>query len=164
MASSIGKIPQVAPYSGDMLAMVARCSTGRLPIPGPVNSTNFPTTPWLPQDLGDGQHEVGRGRSARQLAGQPEANHRRHEHGDRLAEHGGLRLYPADSPAEHSEAVHHRRVRVGADDRVGERPTVLGLEDDPRQVLEVHLVADTRSRAGPPVTPSKACWAHLRSW
>ncbi len=42
---SIGKKPQVAPYSGAMLPMVARSASGRPVRPGPKNSTNLPTTP-----------------------------------------------------------------------------------------------------------------------
>ena len=41
----MGKIPHVAPYSGAMLAMVARSATGSSSRPAPKNSTNFPTTP-----------------------------------------------------------------------------------------------------------------------
>jgi hypothetical protein len=44
--SSMGKKPQVAPYSGAMLAMVARSGTESSAMPGPKNSTNFSTTPW----------------------------------------------------------------------------------------------------------------------
>ena len=40
-------MPQVAPYSGAMLAMVARSASGRWVRPSPKNSTNFPTTPCL---------------------------------------------------------------------------------------------------------------------
>src|SRR3954452_6649669 len=40
-------MPQVAPYSGAMLLMVARSASGRSCRPGPKNSTNFPTTPFL---------------------------------------------------------------------------------------------------------------------
>src|SRR3989304_505412 len=36
----------VAPYSGDMLEIVARSGSEREDIPGPWNSTNFPTTPF----------------------------------------------------------------------------------------------------------------------
>ena len=43
--SSTGKKPQVAPYSGAMLAMVARSASESAAIPWPKNSTNFPTTP-----------------------------------------------------------------------------------------------------------------------
>ena len=35
----------VAPYSGDMLATVARSGRLRAAMPGPWNSTNLPTTP-----------------------------------------------------------------------------------------------------------------------
>jgi hypothetical protein len=47
VSSSIGKKPQVAPYSGDMLPMVARSAIVRLARPGPKYSTNLPTTPRL---------------------------------------------------------------------------------------------------------------------
>ena len=40
-------MPQVAPYSGDMLPIVARSASGSGATPGPKNSTNFPTTPFL---------------------------------------------------------------------------------------------------------------------
>ncbi len=43
----MGKRPQVAPYSGAMLPMVARSATGMSARPGPKNSTNLPTTPRL---------------------------------------------------------------------------------------------------------------------
>ena len=53
---------------------------------------------------------------------------------------------PADAPAEHAEAVDHRRVRVGADQGVGvgdaALAVALGDEDDAREVLEVDLVDD----------------------
>ena len=46
-ARSIGKMPQVAPYSGAMFAIVARSASLSSASPGPKNSTNLPTTPWL---------------------------------------------------------------------------------------------------------------------
>ncbi len=93
------------------------------------------------QDLRHGEDEVGRGRAVRQLAVEPEADDLGHEHRDRLPEHRRLGLDAADAPAEHAEPVDHRRVRVGADERVGERLPVPCL-DDAREELEVHLVAD----------------------
>ncbi|MNX77550.1 hypothetical protein D3C86_1090950 [compost metagenome] len=42
-----GKKPQVAPYSGAMLAMVAWSSMVMPAMAGPKNSTNLPTTPFL---------------------------------------------------------------------------------------------------------------------
>ncbi len=73
----------------------------------------------LAQHLRHGEHQVGGGDALAQLARQLEADHLRDEHGDRLAEHRGLRLDAADAPAEHREAVHHGGVRIGADQRVG---------------------------------------------
>ena len=46
VSASTGKKPQVAPYSGAMLAMVARSASGSCARPAPKNSTNLPTTPW----------------------------------------------------------------------------------------------------------------------
>ena len=94
------------------------------------------------EHLGDGEDQVGRSGPARQLTGKSESDDRRDEHRDRLAEHRRLGLDPADPPAEDPEAVDHRRVRVGPDEGVREGPAVLGLEDDPGEVLEVDLVAD----------------------
>src|SRR5204863_8288235 len=70
----------------------------------------------------------------------------REEHRDRLPEHRGLGLAPAYAPAEHAQAVDHRRVRVRADERVGIGPGgAIGFapEDDLAEVLEVHLMADS---------------------
>src|SRR6266498_3994185 len=50
------------------------------------------------------------------------------------------RSVAADPPAEHAEPVDHRRVRVRADERVGERNAVTRL-DDAREELEVDLMA-----------------------
>ena len=106
----------------------------------------------LAQHLRDGEHEVGRGGALGQVAVQLEADDARDQHRHRLAEHRGLGLDAADAPAEHAEAVDHRRVRVGADERVGiglHRTVVRGLvarEDDAREVLEVDLVDDAGVR------------------
>src|SRR5439155_6696263 len=63
----------------------------------------------------------------------------------RLAEHRGLGLDAADTPAEHAEAVDHRGMRVGAEEGVRPRHAV-AYDDDLREPLEVHLVADARAR------------------
>ncbi len=143
--ASIGKIATVAPYSGHMFESVARSASERLARPGPKNSTNLPTTPCL------------RSRSVtvstRSVAVVPAGNvpsrrkptHRRNQHRDRLAEHRGLGLDAAHAPPDHTQSVHHRRMRVGADERVRIRPrhpAAIGPEDDAREVLEVHLVHD----------------------
>jgi len=112
--------------------------------PRSVEFHELPDDPFLPEQFGHGEHEVGgRGPLAKRAA-QAEADHLGHEHGDRLAEHRSLRLDAADAPAEHAEPVDHGRVGVGADQRVGVRRvrTALAREDDARQELEVHLMDD----------------------
>ena len=47
VAAETGKKPQVAPYSGAMLAMVAWSSIVMFGRASPKNSTNLPTTPFL---------------------------------------------------------------------------------------------------------------------
>ena len=112
--------------------------------PLPEVLDELPDDARLAQDLGHRQHQVGRGRSLGERAAELEADDLRHEHGERLAEHRGLRLDAARAPAEDTEAVHHRCVRVGPDERVGERDAVAIL-DHACEVLEVDLVADPRS-------------------
>jgi hypothetical protein len=112
---------------------------------GPVELDELADHPVLAQHLGDGQHQVRGRRALVELAVQLEADDARDEHRHRLAEHGGLGLDAADAPAEHAQAVDHRRVRVGPDQRVGIGDTVV-VEDHARQVLEVDLVDDAGVR------------------
>ena len=104
--------------------------------------------PLLAQHFRHRQDEVGRRRPLLHGAGQPEADHLRDQHRDRLAEHRRLCLDAADAPAEDGQAVDHRRVAVGPDEGIGigdravaRRPVQTTL----RQILEVDLMAD----AGP---------------
>ena len=118
----------------------------------------------VPEDLGDGEDEVGRRRPLGELAAEPEADDLRHEHGDGLAEEHGLGLDAADAPAEDAQAVDHRRVRVGADQRVG---NANGRPPSSR-------VSTTRARysrftwwtipvlGGTTLKLSKALWPHRR--
>ncbi len=103
----------------------------------------------LAQHLRDRQHEVGGGRPLGQLANQLEADHIGDEHGDRLAQHRGFRLDPANAPAQNAHAVDHGGVAVRAEQGVGigvvlaihiRRPHRL------RDVFQVHLVADSGAR------------------
>ena len=113
--------------------------------PRAVELDEFADHAFLAQHFGDDQHQVGRRRAFRQAAVQLEADDFRNQHRERLAEHGGLCFDPADAPAEHAEAVDHRRVRVGADQRIGERVRLAvngGVKHDAREIFEVHLMAD----------------------
>ena len=124
-----------------MLPIVARLASGTAPTPGAVELDELADDAVLAQHLGDREDEVGGGRAVRQLAGELEADDAGDEHADRLAEHRRLGLDAADAPAEHAEAVDHRGVRVGADQRVGVGQAVAG-EHDAGEVLDVDLVHD----------------------
>ena len=103
----------------------------------------------LAQHLGDGEDEIGRQHALAELAGQLEADHLRHQHRQRLAEHRGLGLDAADTPAEHGQAVGHGGVAVGADQRVGigkGLAVALGGPDRLRQIFEIDLVANAGAR------------------
>ncbi len=101
------------------------------------------------QQFGDHQHEVGRGRAAGQGTVEADADDVGHRLVERLPEQDGLGLDPADAVAQDAEPVDHRRVRIGADERVREcDPAAVGIlavTDDGGQELDVDLVDD----AGP---------------
>ncbi len=160
VASSIGKIAR----SSRTPATCCRSSPGWPPGPGPRRRRGTRRT-CRPRRacaaFGDGEHQVGGGGRLRELAGEAEADDPRDQHGDRLAEHGRLRLDAADAPAEDAEAVLHRGVAVGADAGVGIRnaypdprhpshprhPTALNMgHDHAGEVLDVHLVDDAGAR------------------
>ena len=86
------------------------------------------------QHLGDGEHEVGRGDAILELAAEAEPDHFGQYHRVGLAEHGGLGLDAADTPAEDRDAIDHRGVGVGADQGVG-----IGDVGDDRLAVELHL-------------------------
>ena len=65
------------------------------------------------------KHEIGRGHAFAQLPGQMHADHIRRQKINRLAEHSRFGLDAADAPADDAETVDHRRVRIGADQRIG---------------------------------------------
>ena len=106
------------------------------------------------QHLGHDQHQVGRGRPARQRPVEPDADDVGHRLVERLAEQDRLRLDAAHAIAEDAEAIDHRRVRIGADERVGVGDpaslAVIGVGDHGGQELEVDLVDDPRPRGHDP--------------
>ena len=135
----------VAPYSGAMLAMVARSGTARLRVPSPKNSTNLPTTLCLRRISVTVSTRSVAVHAFAQRAGELEADHVGRQEVDRLAQHRRLGLDAAHAPADHADAVDHGGVAVGADQRVGVAHAVLALVDAARQVLQVHLVHDAEA-------------------
>ena len=103
----------------------------------------------LPQLLGYREHEVGGGGALGQLADEAEANHLGNQHGNRLAQHGGLRLDAAHTPAQHAKAIDHGGVGVRPHQGVGigePDAVLLGREHGARQELQVDLVHDAGTR------------------
>ena len=95
------------------------------------------------------QGEVGRRDSLAEPVRQVDADHFRRQKINRLPEHPGLRLDPADPPANDAEPVDHRGVRVGADKRVGivDPSGFRFLAEHPfGEVFEVDLVDDADPR------------------
>ena len=92
------------------------------------------------------QGEVGRGDTFAQTTAQMNTDHFRGEEGEGLAEHAGLRLDPADAPADNAEAVDHGGVGISADEGIGVgEDGAVGLflgEDAAGEVFEVYLVDD----------------------
>ena len=57
----MGKMAQVAPYSGDMLPMVARLASGTAATPGAEELDELAHHPVLAEQMGDGEDQVGGG-------------------------------------------------------------------------------------------------------
>ena len=102
------------------------------------------------QHLHAGQHEVGGGHTFGHRAGQLESDHFGDQHRNRLAEHCGFGLDPADTPAKHAEAVDHGGMAVGAHAGVGIGNRfafgVIGRPHALADIFQVHLVADAGAR------------------
>ena len=100
----------------------------------------------LAQHLHDLQHQIGGRGAFHHRAGQFEADNFGDQHGDGLAQHGGLSLDPADAPAQDRHAVDHGGVAVGADERVGIGDLMAVLvgvgPNGLGEIFQVHLVAD----------------------
>src|SRR3546814_16040344 len=76
----------------------------------------------LPQPVGDVEREIGRGHSFAQPPEQPYSNDLGDAQPHRRAEHHAFGLEPADPPAAHAAAAHHRCMAVGPGQRVWQRP------------------------------------------
>ena len=102
-----------------------------------------------PQQLGDVQHEVGRGHPARPFSGQSQPDDARRRKTRAVPEHRGLRLDAADAPAQHAEPADHGRVAIGAEQRIRARqgrPGRLFQEDHRRKPFQIELVHDAAAR------------------
>src|SRR6202030_895255 len=66
----------------------------------------------------------------------------RREEINRLPEHAPFCFNPAYAPSDDAEPVDHRRMRIVADQRVGEESAV-ALKNPLREILEVYLMHDT---------------------
>ncbi len=118
------------------------------------------------QHLGDREHQVGGRRPGAQAPGQLQADDLRRRLRQRLAEQHGLGLDAADAEAQHADAVDHRGVRVGADQRVGEgHALAVDLSRDCTTGERYsRLTWWTIPVPGGTVRKSaKACWAQRRS-
>ncbi len=122
---------------------------GNLGDTGSIKFDKFSDNPVLAKHLGNRQHHVGGRDPGRNGAGELEAHNPGNQHGHGLAQHGCLCFDASHSPTEHTETVDHGGVRVGSDTGVGEglgnSVDVFGVGDF-REVLDVHLVNDSRSR------------------
>ncbi len=101
--------------------------------------------PLRPQDRCQRQCQVGGDHSIAQRADEFDAKNARRENEEGLTEHHRFRFDAADAPAEHAESVDHRRVRIGADDRIGEQ-FARAREYALREVFEMDLVNDAGCR------------------
>src|SRR5690606_22407363 len=97
------------------------------------------------QHFGDGQHQVGGGDAAAQLALEFHAHDVGGQEIDGLAQHAGFGLDAAHPPAHHTDAVDHGGVAVGADQGVWIVDIVF-LVHAARQVFKVDLVHDAEDR------------------
>src|SRR5262249_28698553 len=72
----------------------------------------------FPKTLGDCENQISGSCPLEHRTGQPESEHWRNQHGNRLPEHRGLRLDPTHTPSNDSQPIHHGRMRIGPDESV----------------------------------------------
>ena len=99
----------------------------------------------LAQELGQREHDIGRGDAGARPARELHADDVRQSHPRGAAEHHVLGFEATDTDRDHAERIDVRRVAVGSDQRVGERDAVLRV-DHRRHPLQVDLVHDAVAR------------------
>ena len=124
---------------------------------GPIKLDQLADNTFFAQQLCHCQHKIGGCAAFQHLALQAEADDLGQQHRLRLAEHCRFRLDASDAPAEHRQAIHHRGMRISADQRVGighfnglfpafgGRVTFLSCPHCLRQIFEIDLMADARA-------------------
>ena len=100
----------------------------------------------LAQQLREGQGQIRRGDALADRSGQVHPDHVGGQEVDRLPQHPRLGLDPADAPADDAQAVDHRGVGVGADQRVRIDGAVRPHQHPLGQEFQVHLVDDADPR------------------
>mmetsp|Transcript_47504 Transcript_47504/g.93684 ORF Transcript_47504/g.93684 Transcript_47504/m.93684 type:complete len:304 (-) Transcript_47504:651-1562(-) len=112
---------------------------------GAVELNKLSNNPPLSEHCGAGEHQISCGGVLGKGAGELETDDFGKDHRNRLAEHNGLRLNPAHTPTDDSEAVNHGGMGVCANDRVGIQNALVILHHHTRKVFKVHLMHNTRS-------------------
>ena len=105
----------------------------------------FPDDLFPAEQLGDPQGQIGGGHPFTETPGQSHPDDLRGQKIDRLTEHAGLSLDPADPPADDPQPIDHGGVGIGADQRIREKdasPFSFPTEHDLGQVFEIDLVDD----------------------
>ncbi len=101
------------------------------------------------QLLGNGENQIRGGHALGQTAFEAETNHFGDQHGNRLPQHGGFGLNPADSPAQHPETIDHRCVAVGSHQSIRVSQNLVASLTCPhplRQIFKVDLMTDSGAR------------------
>ena len=97
------------------------------------------------QVFGERQHDVGGENAGARQPFEFDADDLGEPHPDGPPEHHRFGLDPADAPAQNPQSVDHRRVAIGADERIGKSNPVLA-HDDGRKFFEIDLMQDAVSR------------------
>ena len=79
----------------------------------------FSNDPVFAQHLNDPQNKIGSGDALVHFASKPDPDNFRDQHGNGLAEHGGLGFNAPDPPAQNGKPVDHYCVAIGANQRIG---------------------------------------------
>ena len=123
------------------------CTVGRVKSSGALAKefNKFSDNIRFTQHLSYSQNEVCRGRTLWQFAGQMHTHNVRRQKIHGLTEHSSLSLNAADAPADDTEAVDHRSVRIRSDKRIG-KINAFPLKHAFRQILKIYLMDNTDSR------------------